>query len=121
MKAIFPNKGIVILTKQDVQKLNNFYKDTLLNSKLYSIYELSDYSMQIENFSYLPKKANIILDNANLLTLKQLHEILKEQIPESQNSTININNFDNDIDDDTPLDDNFILNHPFFKTLKPLN
>lgn len=121
MKAVFPNNGIVVLTKSDVDKLHDFYKDNLINSKLFSIYEHSNYSIQVGNFSYLPKKANIILENANFLTLKQLHQILKEQIPpttEKSNST-NIEN--NTIDYNEPLDDNFILNHPFFETLKPLN
>ena len=116
MKAVFPSKGVVVLTKNDVDKLHNFYKDNLINSKLFSVYEQSNYSVQVGSFSYLPKKSNIILDNANLLTLKQLYEILCKQLAVTSTNS----DAEKNMDYTKPLDDNFILNHPFFETLKPL-
>ena len=83
MKAVFPSKGVVIVTKYNVDVLKNFYKNNLINSKLFSIYQQSDYSIQVGNFNYLPKKSNIILDNAHLLTLRQLQEIVAKQIKEN--------------------------------------
>lgn len=128
MKAVFPSKGVVIVTKYNVDVLKNFYKNNLINSKLFSIYQQSDYSIQVGNFNYLPKKSNIILDNAHLLTLRQLQEIVAKQIKENPSAvtikkapqkpsdeTDESNNFS-----DEPLDDNFIKNNPFFSTLTSL-
>ena len=128
MKAVFPSKGVVIVTKYNVDVLKNFYKNNLINSKLFSIYQQSDYSIQVGNFNYLPKKSNIILDNAHLLTLRQLQEIVAKQIKENpgtvtikkapqkpSDETVESNDFS-----DEPLDDNFIKNNPFFSTLTSL-
>lgn len=114
MKAVFPCTGTVILTKSDVDKLKNFYLDNLQNSKLFSIYNQSNYAIQVGKLNYLPQKSNIILDNAHFLTLQKLHSVLSEKI-----DTITLPN--NPATYDTPIDDNFILNHPFFETLTPLN
>lgn len=114
MKAVFPCKGTVILTKNDVDKLKSFYSDNLQNSKLFSIYQQSNYAIQVGKLNYLPQKSKIILDNAHFLTLQELHSVLSDKLDSitlPNNSTTN----------DTPIDDNFILNHPFFETLTPLN
>ena len=128
MKAVFPSKGVVIVTKYNVDVLKNFYKNNLINSKLFSIYQQSDYSIQVGNFNYLPKKSNIILDNAHLLTLRQLQEIVAKQIKENP-SAVTIKKDPQKLSDETdesnnfsdePLDDNFIKNNPFFSTLTSL-
>ena len=125
MKAVFPCKGVVIVTKYNVNVLRNFYKNNLINSKLFSIYQQSDYSIQVGNFNYLPKKSNIILDNAHLLTLRQLQEIVAKQI-KGNPGAVTIKKAPsketNESDDfsDEPLDDNFIKNNPFFSTLTAL-
>lgn len=110
MKAVFPCKGVIVVTKNNVNKISDFYMDNLANSKLFDIYKQSNYSTQVGSFNYLPKKSTIYLDKVHFLTLSKLHSVLAEKIENSplQNT-------------DTPLDDNFILNHPFFKTLTPLN
>lgn len=119
MKAVFPAKGIVIVTKYNVNVLRDYYRNNLINSKLFAIYQQSNYSMQSGNFNYFPKKSNLILYKANLLTLQQLQEIVARQVAESkqengiqQEPLSTKENFSNE-----PLDDNFIKNNPFFKTL----
>ena len=113
MKAIFPCTGTIIVTKQDVNKLRNFYTDNLENSKLFQIYNQSNYSIQIGGLTYLPKKSNLVLENVTFLTLPKLYNELSKQ------ANINTDTFTKQ--PIQPLDDNFILNHPFFKTLTPLN
>ena len=125
MKAIFPTKGVIIVTKYNVKVLNDFYRNNLINSKLFAIYQQSNYNMQVGNFNYLPKKANIILYNAHLLTLRQLQEVISNQIkqnPEYFNIKPPTTEASQETDEqdefsDDPLDDNFIKNNPFFKTL----
>ena len=114
MKAVFPCTGTVILTKSDVDKLHNFYLDNLKSSKLLPIYNQSNYSIQEGNLTYLPQNTNIVLENAHFLSLSELHAALSKTMNKIPEQTIDKNNF-------SPLDDNFILNHPFFETLTPLN
>lgn len=125
MKAIFPKKGVLIVTKYNVSILKEFYNSNLINSKLFSIYQQYNYFIQVGNFNYFPKSSNIILDNTHLLTLLDLKKTIFEQIknnPESVTITKDSqknsdeNNFSNE-----PLDDNFIKSNPFFKTLTSLD
>ena len=113
MKAVFPGKGIVIVTKYNVNVLRDYYRNNLINSKLFAIYQQSDYFMQAGNFNYFPKKSNLILYKANLLTLRQLQEIVAKQVK----SNVTNNPQQEQAFSDTPLDDNYIKNNPFFKTL----
>ena len=125
MKALFPSKGVVIVTKYNVNMLKDYYKNNLINSKLFGIYQQSNYSIQVGNLKYPPKKSDFILNGANLLTLKQLQEYVLKQ-------TSVINNNSNESQEkaeetstptisDKPLDDNFVKNNPFFDTLTSLN
>lgn len=125
MKAIFPGKGVIIVTKYNVNVLKDFYKNNLINSKLFGIYEQSNYYLQVGNFNYFPKKSNLVLEDAHLLTLKQLQELIAKQMKENPNSLKDKSSSDNKIKisdntkdfSDKPLDDNFVKNNPFFSTL----
>lgn len=114
MKAIFPCRGSVILTKVDADKLRNFYLNNLEKSKLFNIYNQSNYSIQEGNLTYLPKKSNIIAEDIHFLTLKNLHTVLSKELEKNPGNYTVPNSHE-------PLDDNFIINHPFFSTLTPLN
>lgn len=121
MKAVFPTKGVVIVTKYNVNVLRDYYRNNLINSKLFAMYQQSNFSMQAGNFNYLPKKSNIILYKTHLLTLRKLQEVVAKQIQESQEfneepEEIVESQPQNDFSSE-PLDDNFIKNNPFFKTL----
>lgn len=125
MKAVFPTKGVVIVTKYNVNVLRDYYRNNLINSKLFAMYQQSNFHMQSGNFNYLPKKSNIILYKTHLLTLQQLQEVVAKQMRES----LEYNNAQAETQEDSqekqtqdnfsdePLDDNFIKNNPFFKTL----
>ncbi len=116
MKAVFPCKGVVVLTKHNVDVLNNFYEDHLINSKMFSIYRQANYSVQVDAFNYLPQNSKIVLeDNTNLLTIKQLNEVLAASMKSSQTKTEVAEK------EDLPIDDADIQNHPFFQTLKPID
>ena len=125
MKAIFPGKGTIIVTKYNVNVLKDYYENNLINSKLFSIYQQSNYSIQVGNLNYFPKNANLILENANLLTLKQLQELIAKQMQENpkalkdNDSSENLNQTSNstEVFSDKPLDDNFVKSNPFFSTL----
>lgn len=120
MKAVFPSKGVVIVTKYNVNVLRDYYRNNLINSKLFAIYEQSNYFMQAGNFNYFPKKSNLILYKSNLLTLKKLQEVIANQINQTPELAEKITaqkqettqEFSNE-----PLDDNFVKNNPFFNTL----
>lgn len=125
MKAVFPTKGVVIVTKYNVNVLKDFYRNNLINSKLFAIYQQSNFHMQSGNFNYFPKRSNIILYKANLLTLQQLQEVVSEQMrksniePTSSNTQVKETPKQEPSQEfsSEPLTDNFILDNPFFKTL----
>lgn len=110
MKAVFPCKGVVVLTKNDVEALEAFYKTTLLTSKMNQIYGNTDYSVQVGNFNYLPPKTTIILNEQTLLTIPKLRSIMNKSTIVKKEPKI---------EEDT-ISDEDILSHPFFKTLKPI-
>lgn len=114
MKAVFPCKGVVVVTKQNVDVLSNFYESQLINSKLFSAYSQNNFAVQVGKLNYLPKNSTIILNqDANLLTIQKLNQVLVETSKKEETIT--------NTNDDEPIEDNFILNHPFFETLKPLD
>ena len=125
MKALFPKSGVIIVTKYNVNTLKDYYKNNLINSKLFGIYQQSNYSLQVGNFSYLPKRSEIILDDVHLLTLKQLQEYVLEQTKGSNSAAKTIpqgsKNPPKAEISDKPLDDNFIKDNPFFTTLNSYN
>ena len=120
LKVVFPCKGVIVLTKEDIQTLNSFYTTSLVTSKIYEIYNSSEYMMQVGNFNYLPQKATLVLDESKLLTIPKMRLILDTHSsqtvssPETQKQSPAEEHYD-EISDDT------ILSHPFFQTLKPLN
>lgn len=117
MKAVFPCKGVIVITKQNVDILSNFYEGSLINSKLYSAYIQNNFAVQVGKFNYLPQNSKITLDkNAKLLTIRELNNVLSKAV-ESEKAT------NKAIPDkkDAPIEDNFIMNHPFFQTLKPID
>lgn len=113
MKAVFPCKGVVVVTKNNVDMLRNFYEENLLNSQLFAAYNQNNFAVQVGKFNYLPQNSKIILnENAHLLTIKGLNDVLSKTAQPSQKR---------EVDNNVPIEDNFVLNHPFFETLKPLN
>ncbi len=112
MKAVFPCKGVLILEKNSIDQLENFYVTKLMNSKLYNYYKTSDVAVQIGNFNYFPKNYSFVLKDANLLSIKKLRDTLEMVDSEPEE--------DYDLDE-TPISDESILSHPFFKTLKPID
>ena len=114
MKAVFPCKGVVVLTKKDIQNLELFYQSTLTTSKMSEIYHSTEYMVQVGNLNYLPPKAKIVVNEDNLLTITQLRSIMNGSTSEKEESKPQ-----EKLDD--ALTDDDILSHPFFTTLKPLN
>ena len=121
MKALFPKKGVVIVTKYNVNVLKDYYKNNLINSKLFSIYQQSNYSMHVGNYAYLPKKSDIILNNVHLLTVTELQEYVLSQMKANNNPVQEAQTTKQPEISDKPLDDNFIKDNPFFTTLTYLD
>lgn len=117
MKVVFPCKGVIVLTKEDVQTLNSFYTTNLMTSKVYEIYNTSEFIIQVGNFNYLPKKKSLVLDESQLLSIPKLRSILN--MPTTTSSTTSP--IIEDVEENNELSDETILSHPFFKTLKPLD
>lgn len=119
MKVVFPCKGVIVLTKEDIETLDSFYTTNLMTSKIYEIYNSSEYIMQVGNFNYLPKKTTLVLDESQLLTIPKMRLILDSHtsttIPSQKVEEPKKEEQYEEISDDT------ILSHPFFQTLKPLN
>ncbi|MCX4302699.1 MAG: hypothetical protein OSJ66_01595 [Clostridia bacterium] len=116
MKAVFPCKGVVVITKQNVDMLTNFYEGNLINSKLFSAYSQNNFSVQVGSFNYFPQNSTIILEeNTNLLTIQELNKVLAQTAEQQKEEHISQKT------KDVPIEDNFIKDHPFFQTLKPLN
>ena len=76
--------------------------------------------IQIKNFNYIPQSNSLVLDNAHVLTIDEMREILgifnrqeaaKEESEQPQ------------VDDDTEnyISDDDILSNPFFTTLRPID
>lgn len=114
MKAVFPCKGSVVLTKKDIQILESYYQTVLATSKMSEIYSTTEYMLQIGNFNYLPKKSKIFMNEENLLTISQLRSIMNHSTVVNQEQK-------NLTPSEDTLSDDDILSHPFFTTLKPLN
>ena len=117
MKAVFPCKGVVVLTKKDIQSLEAFYQSTLDTSKMAEIYNNTEFMVQIGNLNYLPPEATIIINEENLLTAHQLRSIMNSStISKPQTKTSKpLENVESTLSDDD------ILSHPFFTTLKPID
>ena len=137
MKVVFPCSGSIVLTKEDLQVLQDFYENNLVNSKAYPLYSTCDYILQVGNFNYLPIKSRLIIeDNASLLTIAKLRGIIDSAVPENAKSDataqaeveekteekveeVKEEPVEGD-EEDMPIKDEDILNNPFFTTLKPV-
>ena len=118
MKVVFPCKGALVLLKQDLKILQDFYNSNLSTSKMFDTYKTSNIMVQVGHFNYAPQKSQIILHNANILTIDTMRKILginKASLQESTPNTI-LDNTDSE-----PISDNDLLSNPFFQTLRPLN
>ena len=120
MKAVFPCKGVVVLTKKDIQNLESYYNTVLATSKMAEIYSTTEYMLQIGNLNYLPKKSKIFINEDNLLTISQLRSIMNDRTTEKQNNQ-NSQNSQNLEQKEELISDDDILSHPFFTTLKPID
>ena len=78
MRVVFPCNGSIVLTKKDIETLKSFYETKLKTSKVYEIYNSSEYMIHVDHFNYLPQKSTIVLDEENLLTTAKLRNILKK-------------------------------------------
>ena len=120
MKAVFPCTGVVVLTKYNVDMIKNFYEGTLIDSQLFASYNQNNCAVQIGKLNYLPRKSKIILDeNTHLLTISDLNTVVSQKIASKtveQSETPNLSQ-NQELNDNKPLEDIFILNHPFFETL----
>ncbi len=134
MKVVFPCSGSIVLTKDDLQVLQDFYENNLVNSKAYPLYSTCDYILQVGNFNYLPIKSRLIIeDNASLLTISKLRGIIDSAVPENAKSDATsqeqkpteekVEEVKKPIEgdeEDMPIKDEDILSNPFFTTLKPV-
>lgn len=120
MKVVFPCEGALVLLKQDLETLQAFYNTNLLTSKMLETYQNSSSMIQVGNFNYIPQKASIVLNNANVLTIDEMRKILGiYREPELSTSETTQEELD-EINSSPILDEDFLSN-PFFQTLKPLN
>ena len=44
MRVVFPCKGSIVLTKKDIETLKSFYETKLKTSKVYEMYNSSEYT-----------------------------------------------------------------------------
>ena len=116
MKAVFPCKGVVVLTKKDIKSLENFYNNKLSSTKTPESFNTSKSTLKIGNLYYLPSQTNIVINEENLLSLLQLRSMMENSVVQTSSSDKKIN----DKNLQKPISDNDILSHPFFTTLKPL-
>ena len=126
MKVVFPCKGSIVLTKNDVETLEAFYNTKLLTSKMNDLYQTYQFMLQVGNFKYLPRHYSVRLYNANLMSLRKMRELLGlpvREIPETtpQSALPIISQNQNQNLDEEKISDNSLLSHPFFQTLKPID
>ena len=126
MKVVFPCKGSIVLTKNDVETLEAFYNTKLLTSKMAELYKSSEFMLQVGNFKYLPKHYSVRLHNANLMNIRKMRELLglpvTSSMPEPTPPTpsVQIVNKGQNLDEQK-ISDASLLSHPFFQTLKPVD
>ena len=121
MKVVFPRSGSLVLLKQDLETLKAFYNTNLLTSKMADMYKTATTMIQIKNFNYIPKSDSLVLDNAHVLTIDEMREILG--IFNGQEST-QTNDYEQTAEAEEEPDyisDDDILSNPFFTTLTPID
>lgn len=121
MKVVFPRSGSLVLLKQDLEMLKDFYNTNLLTSQFANIYKNSTTMIQIKNLNYIPESDSLVLDNAHVLTINEMREILG--ISSKQETTPAEHTIENNIATEKTdyISDNDILSNPFFTTLTPIN
>ena len=119
MKVVFPRSGSLVLLKQDLDTLKAFYKTNLLTSKMADMYKTSTTMIQIKNFNYIPKSNSLVLDNAHVLTIDEMREILG--IFNSQESVKQQDQIPETVKESNYISDDDILSNPFFTTLTPID
>lgn len=126
MKVVFPCKGSIVLTKNDVETLEAFYNTKLLTSKMAELYKSSEFMLQVGNFKYLPKHYSVRLHNANLMNIRKMRELLGLPVtpsmpePTPPTPSVQIVNKGQNLDEQK-ISDASLLSHPFFQTLKPVD
>lgn len=121
MKVVFPRSGSLVLLKQDLETLKAFYNTNLLTSKMAEMYKKTNTMIQIKNFNYIPQSNSLVLDNAHVLTIDEMREILG--IFNRQEAAKEEESEQPQVDDDTEnyISDDDILSNPFFTTLRPID
>lgn len=121
MKVVFPRSGSLVLLKQDLETLREFYNTNLLTSQFANMYNNSTTMIQIKNLNYIPKSDYLVLDDAHVLTIDEMREILgisnKQESPLMKPSSKN----EETAEKADYISDNDILSNPFFTTLTPIN
>jgi hypothetical protein len=126
VKVVFPCKGSIVLTKNDVETLEAFYNTKLLTSKMAELYKSSEFMLQVGNFKYLPKHYSVRLHNANLMNIRKMRELLGLPVtpsmpePTPPTPSVQIVNKGQNLDEQK-ISDASLLSHPFFQTLKPVD
>lgn len=121
MKVVFPRSGSLVLLKQDLETLKAFYNTNLLTSKMADMYKKANTMIQIKNFNYIPQTDSLVLDNAHVLTIDEMREILgifnsQETTKENDSEQTQVS-----IDEKDYISDDDILSNPFFTTLTPID
>lgn len=121
MKVVFPRSGSLVLLKQDLETLKAFYNTNLLTSKMADMYKSATTMIQIKNFNYIPKSNSLVLDNANVLTIDEMREILGIFNQKESTKTETQPENKEPLEESNYISDDDILSNPFFTTLTPIN
>ena len=105
MKAIFPFEGNLILSKNDIEKIEKAY-----NANSNENFEQNSCISKKGIFNYFKDNTFFIYDKTKFATMKDLKSSLGINNSNSKNAT-----------DSEQLDDDDIMSNSFFTTLKMLN
>ena len=118
MKAIFPCLGSLIMTKNDIEKLKDYYDSRQISDD-------NNISVVAENnfFNYFNDDSTFILDNVTPLTVSKLKKVLgiTNTTKVDNNSEETKSKKEQLQDDEELIDDDSIMSNPFFTTLKPVD
>ena len=116
MKAIFPCFGSLIMTKNDIENIKDYYDSRQISN--------NDSLVISENkfFNYFNDDTTFILDNVTPLTVSKLKKVLGISNNKVEtNSQKNLKESENIHEDEELIDDDSIFSNPFFTTLKPVD
>ena len=118
MKAIFPCLGSLIMTKNDIEELKNYYDSRQLEND-------DNSTIIVENnfFNYFNNNSKLILDNVTPLTVSKLKKVLgiTDNTKTDNNSEEDNGKKEQLQEDEELIDDESIMSNPFFTTLKPVD